>query len=326
MATAAANTGALPDVRSVSPDLVVPALSSANEGRPGVRTRLRHRNIRGDAEHILYLPQDWRPLSGKGERRYPVLVELAGNGPYEDGLGDVSTGHVEGSSMGFGLSGGVGCIWLCLPYLDDLGNAVRQWWGSPPEHNPRPTVDYAIRTVRAICQEYFGDSERVVLMGFSRGAIACNFIGLHDPEIASLWCGFLAFSHYDGVQQWPYPRSGRQAATRRLVHLGKRPQLIMSEDLRTDLREPQSSGQLEDTRRYLEDVAPLGIAAGQFTFTSSGFRNHNDTWSLRPCAARQQARAWLSALLRQPIGVTCMQNGSMDGIRTEDSARGCARL
>ena len=296
---------ALPDVRTVSPDLVVPPLRSKARPAAGVRTTLRHADSRGNAEHILYLPRDWHPAnSNRSEPRYPVLVELAGNGPYKDAFGDVSTGRVDGSSMGFGLSSGVGCIWLCLPYLDESGDAVRQWWGSPPDHDPRPTIDYAIRTVRAVCRDYNGDSERVVLMGFSRGAIACNFIGLHGPEIAMLWCGFLAFSHYDGVRQWPYPGSDRVAATRRLSYLADRPQLIMSEDPRTgSLHELQMGGQLDETRRYLELVAPAATAAGQFTFLSCGFRNHNDSWSLRACAARDQARAWLSTLLKQSIGV-----------------------
>jgi hypothetical protein len=43
----------------------------------------------------------------------------------------------------------------------------------------------------------------VFIAGFSRGAIACNFIGLRDDEIASLWCGFVVHSHYEGVRDWP---------------------------------------------------------------------------------------------------------------------------
>jgi hypothetical protein len=299
---------ALPDVRSVRPDLAVPALSSSGAAAaPGVRTKRRLAGSRGDAEHVLYLPHDWQPRDDMAKGRYPVLVELAGNGPYADELGDVSTGRVEGSSMGFGLSGGAACIWLCLPYVDGRGDAVRQWWGSPPDHDPRPTVDYAKRAVREVCQEFGGDSERVVLMGFSRGAIACNFIGLHDPEIAALWTGLLAFSHYDGVRQWPYPGSDSGSAARRLAHLGKRPQLIVNEGGGVD----QEGTALEATRRYLQDAAPAATVAGQFTFLSSGFRNHNDTWALRPCAARCQARAWLSKLLGVPLVST--QNHASKG-------------
>jgi len=41
-------------------------------------------------------------------------------------------------------------------------------------------------TVKMICEKYGGDSAKVFLAGFSRGSIACNYIGLHNNQIASL--------------------------------------------------------------------------------------------------------------------------------------------
>ena len=94
--------------------------------------------------------------------------------------------------MGYGISGGKGFIWLCLPYLDGAGKRnVTKWWGTPPKRSALPTVAYAKKTVPWICETFGGDPKRVVLCGFSRGAIACNFIGLHDDEIARLWRAFL---------------------------------------------------------------------------------------------------------------------------------------
>ena len=52
--------------------------------------------------HVTYLPTDWRP--GK---RYPVIVEYAGNGNYTNRFGDVSTGRVEDSRLGYGISAGL---------------------------------------------------------------------------------------------------------------------------------------------------------------------------------------------------------------------------
>jgi hypothetical protein len=60
---------------------------------------------------------DWKP-----GRRYPVIVEYAGNGNYANKYGDVSTGEVEGSKLGYGISGGNGFIWICLPYVNTLEN------------------------------------------------------------------------------------------------------------------------------------------------------------------------------------------------------------
>ena len=91
----------LPDIQSVPPDLVVPALS---EGTPAAGKRVRH------GLNILYLPTDW-----KADTKWPVIVELAGNGGYKNKYGDVSTGLPEGSNLGYGLSGGKGFIWLCVP-------------------------------------------------------------------------------------------------------------------------------------------------------------------------------------------------------------------
>ncbi|MCH2332071.1 MAG: hypothetical protein MK312_11135, partial [Roseibacillus sp.] len=71
----------------------------------------------------------------------------------------------------------------------------RRWWGSKPEHEPQPTVHYCRQAVKHICSEFGGDQERLVLCGFSRGAIACNFIGLHDDQVASLWKAFIPYRH-----------------------------------------------------------------------------------------------------------------------------------
>ena len=69
--------------------------------------------------HLLYLPTDW--VKGK---KYPVIVEYAGN-KFKS-----SPGTVEGSNLGYGISGGEGVIWLCLPYIskDHSRNEVT-WWG-----------------------------------------------------------------------------------------------------------------------------------------------------------------------------------------------------
>src|SRR5439155_3747591 len=100
-------------------------------------------------------------------------------------FGDVSLGTVEGSNLGYGLSGGSNFLWLCLPYVKVAGgrkeNAIT-WWGDMEE-----TVRYCKQSVRWVCEQFGGDTNRVVLAGFSRGAIAGNFIGLHDDEIAELW-------------------------------------------------------------------------------------------------------------------------------------------
>ena len=234
--------------------------------------------------HVVYLPTDYR----RGQR-YPVIVEFAGNGGYRSKWGDVSTGLPEGSKLGYGMSAGRGFIWVCAPFLSGDGKHVAtRWWGEAPSWDVEPTVEYCRKLVPWICEQYGGDPNAIVLAGFSRGAIACNFVGLHDDEIAGLWCAFVPYSHYDGTWPWDYPGSDRPSAKKRLQRLRGRPQLICHEHM------PDGSG-LEATRRWIESTN----IQGQFTFLETGFRNHADAWVLRPGPARTALRRWLAKVVRK---------------------------
>lgn len=266
------------DIRSVEPDLQAPAMQNAAPA-PGLRVRQTLAEFAGtEVYHSLYLPTDWKP-----DQRYPVIVEYAGNGPYHNKLGDISTGKVEGSKMGFGLSGGSGYIWLCLPYLNNAGDAnVTQWWGTRPKRDPGPTLAYCQAATTDICERYGGDPKQLILCGFSRGAIAVNYLGLHNDDVAPLWQAFIAFSHYDGVRKWGYGLDDRDSARSRLARLKGRPQFICAE----------SANNLNGTRTFIEESK----IDGNFTFRLTGFRNHDDAWLLRPSEARRELRNWLQKL------------------------------
>ncbi len=227
---------------------------------PGRRVRQFEAAYTGSGVyHALYLPTDWRP-----GRRYPVIVEYPGN-RYRHGAGTV-----ESCKLGYGLSGGRGAIWICLPFVDPARRAhATTWWGDVDA-----TVAYCKRAVARVCRDYGGDPDRLLLAGFSRGAIACNFIGLHDDEIAGLWRGFFCHSHYEGVRAWP--QSTPRGAAARLARLGRRPQFVSHE------------GSVEATQSYLARAMPDGA----FTFVSLPFAAHTDTWSLRDCPARRALRRW----------------------------------
>ena len=273
----------LPDIRKVPADLRVPNVESVSAAAGRRFKEVIPQYAHTNAYHVTYLPTDWRP-----DADYPVIVEYAGNGRYRNQYGDVSTGRVEDSKLGYGLSSGRGHIWVCLPYLNDVGTEnVILWWGDRPSHDPSPTIDYCVKAVPWICKKYGGDPRRVVLTGFSRGAIACNFIGLHSPEIAKLWCAFVPFSHYDGVVQWDYPKSDRTSAVSRLKRLGDRPQFICAEGT-------GGKKSIQATREYLESTG----VQGNFTFRGTGFRNHNDEWILRPSTTRDELRRWLRDVLK----------------------------
>lgn len=251
------------DLEQVARDMTVPPVTH-DAPAPGRRVRMALPKYAGtDIHHVLYLPTDWEE-----GRKYPVIVEYAGN------RWRTSPGTVEGSSLGYGVSGGTGVVWICMPFVDAKNGAnATTWWG-----DVEATVDYCKRTVRQICAEYGGDSARVFIAGFSRGAIACNYIGLHDDEIASLWRGFICHSHYDGVRDWGYAGSDRASAAVRLRRLGNRPQFISQEE------------SVDETKAYVTRAFP----SGRFTFQALPFPNHTDTWVLRDLPERKEIRKWFN--------------------------------
>jgi len=268
-----------PGISSVAPDLVIPSLTKVTPAS-GKRVKQTHPDWKDtEVYHVIYLPKDWQP-----NKRYPVIVEYAGNGPFKNKFGDISAGHPEGSKMGYGISAGEGFIWVCIPYLNNAGNKnVTKWWGNAPKYDPKPTLDYCKKVVPWICANYGGELNSVILCGFSRGAIACNYLGLHDDVIAKLWRAFIPYSHYDGVRRWPYPGSDQESALKRLKRLAGRPQFICHE----------GTG-VSGTRKFLDST---GIK-GEFIFQATGFRNHNDGWLLRPSPARTAMRKWLAKSLK----------------------------
>ena len=269
--------GGLPDIRSVPPDLIVP---DAEDGPPraGRRVRRTLSEYQGtEVHHTLYLPTDWQP-----GRRYPVLIEYPGNGPYTSPCGDVSSGEVEGCKLGYGISGGRGFVWAALPCVDPSHRRNQLWWWGDVD----ATLAYCRAAVKQICEQFGGDSAAVILCGFSRGAIACNFIGLHDDAIAGLWLGFMASSHYDGVRQWDYAGSDRASAEKRLARLRGRATFIAQEVSTQDIQD------------YLRSTG----ARDPFTFQTLHFGNHTDAWVLRDIPERRALRAWVADLLRRRPG------------------------
>ncbi len=264
------------NLNDLAADLTVPA-TEAGPPAAGKRVKATTRGWEGtEAHHTLYLPPEWKP----GEKSLPVIVEYAGNGNYSNKFGDVSDGSVEGCMLGYGLSAGHGFIWVCMPFVEvdkDQKRNARLWWGDVPE-----TKRYCQATVKEVCQQYGGDPARVVLMGFSRGAIACNYIGLHDDEIAKLWCGFLCHSHYDG--EYKHSAADQPAWPERLGRLHGRPQFICQE---------------MGTEKTQAVIAQSGIK-GDFTFATLPFANHTARWTLCDLPLRTQAREWLAKTVASP--------------------------
>ncbi len=226
--------------------------------------------------HSLYLPEDWAP-SGK----YPVIVEYTGN-RFPPGKG---SGEVKDANLGYGLSGGRGFIWVVMPYVEEgrRKNAV-QWWG-----DRQATIAYCKMNLPRICKEFGGDSDNVILCGFSRGAIASSYIGLADDEIAALWKGIFTHDHFDGQREWNYPESDRTSALKRLARLNGRPVLVCGQHA--------SAVRAQFLKDHLELAAFefLDVPTNQIFNIPEGkvLHPHNDLWMHRESEWRRQARSWL---------------------------------
>jgi hypothetical protein len=280
---------ALADAR----ELKLPSISSGPPAA-GKRVAVTAPEYAGTGvHHMLYLPPDWQADWKARGRSWPVIVEYTGNKAPTLG----STGLVEDAALGFGVSGGR-FIWVVLPYVSkthDQNEAT--WWG-----DEEATVAYAKTNVPRVCAEFGGDTRAVFICGFSRGAIGVNYIGLHDDDIARLWCAFLSHDHYDGVKEWKGTTWGtpldeyRASAADRLRRLSGRPVLVC-----------QNGG-----TQAIEEYLSGRLSCGEFTFLTvhvgeifAGFPNetaihpHTDRWLLKDSPDRQQVWAWVEEVLRR---------------------------
>jgi len=244
---------------------------------PGKRVRQVAPEYEGtEVYHALYLPVDWEPGGA-----YPVIVEYTGN--KSPGCG--SSGEAKDANLGYGMSGGRGCIWVSMPYIEQghQANAVT-WWG-----DRAATVAYCKVNLPRICAHFGGDPDNVILCGFSRGAIATSYVGLADDEIAALWKAFFTHDHFDGQIPWrDYSDSDRASALARLARLRGRPVLVCGEHA-VYLRD-----HLELARFTFLDVPVSEI----FNIPEGGVvDSHTDLWMHRESEYRRQARAWLAGVL-----------------------------
>jgi len=264
-------------------DLTLPPLTDQGP-QPGKRAAVTAPEYAGTkVRHLIALPDDWTPDWKARGKSWPVIAEYTGN--YFPTSG--STGEVEGAGLGYGVSRGK-AIWVVLPYVaKDRQKNERTWWGEIDA-----TVGYAKANLPRICAEFGGDPKKVVLCGFSRGAIGVSFLGLHDDEVAQLWCGLWAHDHFDGMLEWKGHAWGsplaryREEATVRLRRLAGRPLLVTQAGA--------------ETKKFIASVAPKNVEFLNVDMAAhfGGFPNdfvkhpHNDRWPLRDGPATETARAW----------------------------------
>ena len=243
----------------------------AVEDRPpaaGRRVRYQLAKDKGtDIACLLHLPDDWKPGGS-----YPVIFEYPGNVFYVKGC--YSIGLPDRCGIGYGMARGREAIWVSMPFIDrKTGTIAENGWGDADE-----TADYCEHVVDDVCTHFGGDRRNLILTGFSRGAIACGFIGLRNDRIATLWKGFHLCQHYDG--------DGWNGAT--LVGALERAKRFRgSAVFHTD--------NPENAVRPVTDV--LNVPT---TFTQSGLGGHAITMFLDDRESTQRLRRWFAEITETP--------------------------
>ena len=168
--------------------ILIPEISEGAAPGAGKRVRQKLPGYEGtDIEHILYLPTDYDP-----QKKYPVIVETPGSEFYDKFC--YSPGIPEQCRYGWGLAKGLGdpniagdgFIWLCLPYINDAGTGIQiSGWG-----NIDLTARYFVDAINYVCDQFGGDSGKVVYTGFSRGMLADNVLGLHSQDTSEMIYAF----------------------------------------------------------------------------------------------------------------------------------------
>jgi hypothetical protein len=243
--------------------------------------------INTQVHHSLYLPVNYNKLT-----KCPIIVEFTGNYYPESG----STGEVEGANLGYSLTLGKDFIWVVLPFIavDHLSNE-RTWWG-----DPEATCEYARRCIPHIIKNYKGDSTKVILCGFSRGAIATSYVGLHDDKTAKLWSAFFTSDHFDGEREWSQWGSPlakyRAEAKVRLQRINGRPFRICQDaglnngtsGIESMFKEMGLSGSFNITFRSIPMDHDFPLIPNQW------FKNrHTDLWPIFNSESGTEAREWI---------------------------------
>jgi len=127
-----------------------------------------------EAPYVLFLPYNYHE-----GRKLPVIMES---------LCIFLT--TEDAVLGYGLSKGMNCIWVTVPYVDDEGK-LSSW------NYPECTVKYWLAVLEDLNNKFAIDNSKIVIAGFSLGAMTTSYIGNWNNEISSKWSGYFAYAHFD---------------------------------------------------------------------------------------------------------------------------------
>jgi len=294
---------------------------------PGKRVKVIPDGYAGtNVYHSLYLPE-----GHTSDKKYPVIVEYTGN--YAPGLG--SSGQVKDASLGYATARALGAIWVVVPYLSADGRTSEiTWWGSEEQTN-----DYCAKQLKEICMHYGGDPSAVFIIGFSRGAIAVNRLGLNDDRAADIWLAFHSHDHFDGQFRWsaPWANNGdykayKADAVERAKRYKGRAALVCGEKM-DSLANYLSSTQINT----FGELTVLSVPVVQIIPPDELFVNpdngekitHTDKWMNYDSPMADEVVQWYKDVIKNKPGTYCIhgtvtnKNGRpMKGVIVETGMRG----
>lgn len=218
-----------------------------------------------EAYYVLFLPYNFTNTV-----KFPVIFESPGN-VYQE----VSSGLPDSACLGYGISFGMDYIWVCVPFVDNTGHILRSFWDS----DPLSSVNFWLAVLNDLNAKFRIDNDKIVLSGFSRGAISTSYVGNYNDEISSKWAAYFAHSHFDGCCQ-----TLLGSTEERLNRIQKKKVLI-------------SAGALGTAKKCSwEAYTKLSKEEYSVTYIEVPDLGHSPFWILEDSGAAKEARIWLRNL------------------------------
>jgi len=218
-----------------------------------------------EAYYVLLLPYNYTDRI-----KLPVIFESPGN-PCLKG----SDGLPDTSCLGYGICHGIDYIWVCVPFVTNTGSILRSYWGK----DPLSTVSFWLAVLDDLNSKFRIANDKIVLAGFSRGAVSTSYIGNYNDEISSKWCAYFAHSHFDGCCQTLLGSSDE-----RINRIQKKKVLITVGE--KDIAKKCSQG-------AYEKLIKKGCSA---TYIEVPDLKHSPSWILEDSESAYKAREWLRDL------------------------------
>jgi acetyl esterase/lipase len=160
-----------------------------------------------------------------------------------------------------------------------------------------------VANLRRICEQYGGDPNSVLLVGFSRGAIACSYLGLRDETMADVWLAFLPHSHIDGGRFTPN---------------GAREGLARTRGRATFVSYGSSDDGRNESPKGAAVLRALGFPVVEREIAGL---EHTDLWFERDSPIRREMREWIARVLQTRPGTHAVRGRVVDA-----EGKGVARV